>query len=880
MSEAVDGIEMFNGILFQESLQDLVKGIRANRRNEAEYMRRRVADIGDECRTSDMEKKAVAVLKLTYLQMMGHSINFSSFYITEVMSSPIFATKRIGYLAAAQSFSPTTDVLLLTTNQFKKDLTNGKVQDCSQALTCLGKLITEELGRDLEHDIVMLLSSPRPYIRKKALLVLYRLILVHPETLAVVSIKLREMLGDSDPSVVCAAVTVICELAKASPRNFLALAPVFYQLLTSPASNNWMLIKIVKLMGVLTPQEPRLGRKLVEPLVSLMRTTRAKSLLYECCSTITSGLLAHPEAVELCAQQLGKFMVDPDQNLKYLGLLSMRKLIKVHPDVAMEHRDLVLDCLDDDDVGIRMRALEIVAEYLNRRNYRDLCRILLRKLRKASDDAANIINTPALDSVSSNATDEGKGAIDVVVDEEAPYRDSLARQLLRPGEYIRDIDGRGTGGYEMLNTTDDFLWYLSTVLNGLATTDHLSHAISTAIAEQMMELTSRVFAVRETSVKVALSLFESPKNSDNLEAESSSTSQDANGDILNDSEYKDENERTSSRNMHVRRTLPLPLISSASWIVGEYAELVVDHISALKTLVSYDVGGSSAAQVSFLSSILKIYALCAKTASSEAFKFASSYINSRITSDFAEVQDRAWLFSNLLGHTDNDADKRELQALFEGKLKPVDVRAQSVIPVPDGLDLSKPLIDTKGESLCKYLIRKVPNAIASSETDGVELFEESEYNTGNTHERAVSSSKTGSNRRTESPFFLGTERKETAVVDSTSRSIVTMTDGFSSENPSHGKTAILVPDEVPDGVDLSKITDGVANTATVLDTNKVPSFRGEVKKSKKRGKKKKARNGKETTEKMGSLIDFAEPPTQQAATSTPKHLAESEDLLL
>eukprot|EP00171_Calliarthron_tuberculosum_P021408 IDg21408t1 len=162
---------MFNGILFQESLQDLVKGIRANRRNEAEYMRRRVADIGEECRTSDMEKKAVAVLKLTYLQMMGHSINFASFYITEVMSSPVFATKRIGYLAAAQSFSPTTDVLLLTTNQFKKDLTNGKVHDCSQALTCLGKLITEELGRDLENDIVMLLSSPRPYVRKKALLV-------------------------------------------------------------------------------------------------------------------------------------------------------------------------------------------------------------------------------------------------------------------------------------------------------------------------------------------------------------------------------------------------------------------------------------------------------------------------------------------------------------------------------------------------------------------------------------------------------------------------------------------------------------------------------------------------------------------------------------
>ena len=56
---------MLNGVLFQESLQDLVKGIRSNRRNEDEYIRRRVADIGEECRTSDIHKKAVAVLKLT-----------------------------------------------------------------------------------------------------------------------------------------------------------------------------------------------------------------------------------------------------------------------------------------------------------------------------------------------------------------------------------------------------------------------------------------------------------------------------------------------------------------------------------------------------------------------------------------------------------------------------------------------------------------------------------------------------------------------------------------------------------------------------------------------------------------------------------------------
>lgn len=881
-------IDMFHGILFQESLQDLVKGIRANRRNEDEYMRRRLGDIGDECRTSDMEKKAVAVLKLTYLQMMGHSIGFSSFYITEVMSSPIFATKRIGYLAAAQSFSPTTDVLLLTTNQFKKDLTNGKVQDCSQALTCLGKLITEELGRDLEHDIVTLLSSPRPYIRKKALLVLYRLILVHPETLSVVSTKLREMLGDSNPSVVCAAVTVICELAKANPHNFLSLAPVFYQLLTSPASNNWMLIKIVKLMGVLTPQEPRLARKLVEPLVSLMRSTRAKSLLYECCCTITSGLLAHPEAVELCAEHLGKFMVDSDQNLKYLGLLSMRKLIKVHPDVAMEHRDLVIDCLGDDDVGIRMRALEIVSEFLTRRNFKDLCRILLRKLRKASDDATNIIKTPSVDNgprteQPESAEDFSQPEYDFVIDEEAPYRDALAEQLLRPGEYVRGTDDEPGGGYMMLNTTDDFQWYFVTVLNGLATTEHLSARVNAMVAEQMMELTSRVLAIREIAVKVALGLFESNNSLWNSENAEEPSDIQTNGNV---EEEQVENSEEIPEKEEQRRILPLPLVTSASWIVGEYAELVSDHVSALKILSNYDMSSSASSQVSFLSAVLKIFSLCPEESIPEAFAAAREYIDSRVASESAEVQDRAWLFSNLLGEIAG-RDKVEFQLLFEGKLKPVDTRAQSVIPVPEGLNLDKPLIETNGEPLSKYLMRKVPSLPSDRGQDfdvgGVEKE----------NDRSRSKRSEDKSRIVDSPFLLGHDTRRDEDRSSSIGNAEKLSNSFSNDAPSTGKTAVLVPDEVPEGVDMSKVNPNARSAGkSSRDVNLLGSFSATDKpklkrklkgKKKKKKKKNSAESGALSKDTGTSLIDLGETTTKETPVSvstTPRHLAEEADLLL
>ena len=50
------------------------------------------------------------------------------------------------------------------------------------------------------------------------------------------------------PGVQSAAVNVICELARKNPRNYLSLAPLFFKLMTS-STNNWVLIKIIKLVS-------------------------------------------------------------------------------------------------------------------------------------------------------------------------------------------------------------------------------------------------------------------------------------------------------------------------------------------------------------------------------------------------------------------------------------------------------------------------------------------------------------------------------------------------------------------------------------------------------------------------------------------------------
>lgn len=71
------------------------------------------------------DKKATAVLKLVYLEMFGYDMSWASFHVLEVMSSSSFLQKRVGYVGAAQSFRPDTDVLMLATNLLKKVLDSG-----------------------------------------------------------------------------------------------------------------------------------------------------------------------------------------------------------------------------------------------------------------------------------------------------------------------------------------------------------------------------------------------------------------------------------------------------------------------------------------------------------------------------------------------------------------------------------------------------------------------------------------------------------------------------------------------------------------------------------------------------------------------------------
>jgi AP-3 complex subunit delta-1 len=506
--------------MFEKTLTDVVKGIRASKRDTGLYISQCIAEIKTEIASADMYVKANALQKLTFLQMMGYSMNWASFATIEVMSSAKFAHKRVGYLAASQGFTPETDVILLTTNLLKKELRgatgNGGasmhgVYEAGLAINCISNIVTEDLARDLLPELTDLTSHPQPYLRKKAILCLFKVFVKYPQGLRLTFAKLQACLDDSNSAVVSCAVNVITELSDKNPKNYLPLAPAFFQLVTS-SSNNWMLIKVVKLLGSLVQEEPRLARKLLEPLANIVRRTQAKSLLYEACYTITLCLpycrkndgtmpAIVPDIVTLCAQTLRSFVEEPDQNLKYLGLVGFGSLMQSHPRVlsAPDYRPLILACLSDQDVTIRTRALDLLTGMASRKNLPELVSQLLQHVELAS----------------------------------GTYKHDLVRKI---------VIMCSSEKYALLS---DFGWYLDILfrlghMRGVEKHAQLLHA-------QIVDVALRVLPIRAFAVKRSMEIL--------LEGEGS----------VSDDLYGD-----NGRGKHL---MP-EILPGIAWIVGEYSNLI------------------------------------------------------------------------------------------------------------------------------------------------------------------------------------------------------------------------------------------------------------------------------------------------------------------
>jgi AP-3 complex subunit delta len=624
--------------MFEKSLYDLIRGLRGHKGNESEYIQSTLKECRAEIRSQDMDVKATALLKLIYLEMFGHEMSWASFHVLEVMSSNKHLQKRVGYLGAAQTFRSDTEVLMLATNLLKKDLSSASIPTMSLPLITLPHVITSSLALSLLTDVLPRISHSQPAVRKKTVVTLYRLALVYPETLRVAWPKIKERLidVDEDSSVTAAIVNVVCELGWRRPQDFLPLAPRLFELLIEEG-NNWMLIKIIKLFATLTPLEPRLVKKLVRPLTNLIHKTEAMSLLYECINGIVQGGILNTtddagdgdELASLCLAKLrGMIVVENDPNLKYVALLAFNKIVKSHPALVSAQRDVVMSCLDDPDMSIRLQALELVSGMVSTENIELVINRMMNQLRSSPVNAKepgdeDFILTPIAPMADSDGEDPAEKLVeDQRSSEMPPVPNDYRREVI-----TRVLDMCGQDTYSKIH---DFEWYIEILVELvrllppriLSDGDPANLAVGSTTSPSLAERVG--FELRDISVRVKAVRLEACRAAERL--------------VLISNRGALFPSVGSSAD---------PVLEPVAWIVGEFSEHLISPWETLNSLI-HESCASLSPQIlcAYLQAIPKVFLQTASNAGDEWSVLRKTNI-SLLLARVVEFEDKLTFHPNL-----------------------------------------------------------------------------------------------------------------------------------------------------------------------------------------------------------------------------------------
>ncbi|CAI6333123.1 unnamed protein product [Periconia digitata] len=408
------------------------------------------ASFREESHDSGVRRNNVA--KLLYLFTLGERTHFGQIECLKLLASPRFADKRLGYLGTMLLLDENQEVLTLVTNSLKNDLNHPNQYIVGLALCTLGNIASVEMARDLFPEVETILSSANPYIRRKAALCAMRICRKVPDLQEHFLEKSKLLLQDRNHGVLISGLVLVISLCEADEQEddengirdmFRPMVGSLVKILKGLSASGYapehdvqgitdpfLQVKLLQLIRVLARGDAQVSEQINDILAQVATNTESSknvgnSILYEAVLTILD-IEADSGLRVLGVNILGKFLSNRDNNIRYVALNTLIKVVAIEPNAVQRHRNTILDCLRDPDISIRRRALDLSFTLINASNVRVLIRELLAFLEVADNEFKPVMTSQ----------------IGIAADRFAPNKrwhvDTMLRVLKLAGNYVKE----------------------------------------------------------------------------------------------------------------------------------------------------------------------------------------------------------------------------------------------------------------------------------------------------------------------------------------------------------------------------------------------------------------------------------------------------------
>jgi len=390
-------------------LRDLIKAVRGCKTaaEERAVVAKECAIIRDAIQDNDNQFRHRHIAKLLFIHMLGYPTHFGQIECLKLIACGKFTEKRVGYLGLTQLLNEGNEILMMVTNTIQKDLEPQRNPSViALALTAVANISTGEMCRQLSRDVEGLLTSSQSYIKKKACLAGVRVIKLVPELAEDYVPRVRALMEDRNHGVLLTGSCLVIEMMLADDiyiEECKYLVPILVRMLKnlmlsgysteyeiSGISDPFLQVKVLRMLRLLGHKDSSVSDEMNDVLAQIATNTdgsknAGNSILYECVRTIMS-IEATGGLRILAINIMGRFLLNRDNNIRYVALNTLQKVVKVDISAVQRHKNTIVECLSDPDISIKKRALDLLYAIINGSNIKSLVKEMLNCLLTASSE--------------------------------------------------------------------------------------------------------------------------------------------------------------------------------------------------------------------------------------------------------------------------------------------------------------------------------------------------------------------------------------------------------------------------------------------------------------------------------------------------------------
>ena len=376
-------------------LREFIKRIRACKTldEERSLCNKESAEIRNLKKETAQKLAVRSMTKCMAMSLLGYQTEFIHMTCISLLASPNFTQKRLAYLGICMLLDEKSDILLLSSNIIKKDLTSNNKYIVAAALNTIGEIGTPDMCRDTCPEIIKCLNSTNSYIKKKAALALSKVVKSCPELIETVEQNLATIFEDKNHGVLLAGLALVEQVFKAEPKTvkkYKKYLSVLCKTLKNLISTSYapeydvngitdpfLQIRILEVLGYFgrsSSKENEELEALLNSIPSNTDTTRkntGNAVLYELVRCIFS-YDSSKNLKSLGGSILGQFLNNKDNNYKYLALNTLNDIAKIDIDTVQKHKNVILEFLKDPDIAIKRRSLDLTYLIVNTENIRQI----------------------------------------------------------------------------------------------------------------------------------------------------------------------------------------------------------------------------------------------------------------------------------------------------------------------------------------------------------------------------------------------------------------------------------------------------------------------------------------------------------------------------